>query len=108
MDVRSIQSMRDWCVFTLDVHLVPWAGHQVASPGALSWALNALQKPARPDPNAVAACRSGVERDLAGKLQQVQALIAGGRRDDAQKALISLDARFGGLAAPLSVDLAQK
>ncbi len=108
MDIRSIQSLHNWCVFALDAHIVPWAGHQVASPGALSWALNALQRPARSDPNALAACRSDVERDLAGKLQQVQTLIAAGKHDDAQKALISLDARFGGLAAPLSVDLAQK
>lgn len=108
MDARSIQSMRDWCVFDLDAHIVPWGGHQVASPGALAWALNALQRPARPDPKAVAACRSTIERNLAGKLQQVDALIAAGKHDDAQKALISLDARFGGLAAPSSVDLAQK
>jgi len=108
MDAKSLQSMHDWCVFDLDVHLVPWAGHQIASPGSLSWALNALQKPAQADPNALAACRSGVERDLAGKIQQVETLIASGKHDDAQKALYSLDARFGGLAAPLSVDLAQK
>jgi len=108
MDSRSIQSMRNWCVFDLDAHIVPWAGHQVASPGALSWALNALQRQAQPDPDAVKACRLEIERELAGKLQKVEALIAGGKNDDAQKALISLDARFGGLAAPFSVDLAQK
>jgi len=100
--------MRNWCVFDLDAHIVPWAGHQVASPGALSWALNALQRQAQPDPDAVKACRLEIERELAGKLQKVEALIAGGKNDDAQKALISLDARFGGLAAPFSVDLAQK
>jgi len=35
----------------------------------------------------------------------VDALIASGNRDDARKLLLEIDTRFGGLAAPKSVEL---
>jgi hypothetical protein len=38
----------------------------------------------------------------------VDTLIAQGRRADAEKQLIAIDERFGGLAAPRSVELAAR
>jgi predicted esterase len=108
MDADSVQSMRKWCVFDVDAETVPAAGHDAASPAALARALRALFNPEAPDPATLAACRADIERDLTAQLQQAESLIAGGKRDDAKKLLIDIDARFGGLAAPRSVDLAAR
>ena len=40
-------------------------------------------------------------------LDDTRRLIAAGRKDEARKVLLKLDARFGGLAGPRSVELAQ-
>jgi dienelactone hydrolase len=106
MDTDSLGSMRQWCVAGVEVDSMPGAGHQVADAAALARALTLLQSPGRPDARRLDACRSQRERDLAKALDDVRALIAAGRRDEAMKRLIALDARFGGLAAPQSVRLA--
>lgn len=113
MDVQSIYSMREWCVFDVEAevtHLIGHeaAGHEAASPAALSEALHALLNPVAPDPNKLAACRSSIEMKLTAEFRQVESLIASGKHDDAQKLLHKIDARFGGLAAPRTLDLAQK
>ena len=64
-----------------------------------------LLAPDHPDPAALADCRAQIEAEVAGKLDQVEKLIAGGRRDDARSLLRDIDARFGGMAAPKSSDL---
>lgn len=107
-DVASQQSMREGCVFNVDDEVTPLVGHEAAGSGALARALDALAKPARPDPKRLAACRARMEKDLAAKLAQAEALIAGGKRDEARKRLIEIDRRFGGLAAPRSIELAAK
>ncbi len=104
-DAESEGSMRRWCVFGVDVDVIPGAAHEVAGPGALSGALHELLAPARPDAAKLARCRAGIERDLSGQLQKAQALLESGRRPEAQKLLIEIDRRFGGLAAPRSVAL---
>jgi hypothetical protein len=40
-------------------------------------------------------------------LGQVDSLNAEGKRDEAQTLLLKIDIRFGGLAAPRSIELAQ-
>jgi len=105
MDVQSIHSMREWCVFDVDTQITRRMAHEVATPGALSAALRALLNPAGPDPRRLAGCRAGIEKRLAAQLQQVDSLTAGGQRDNAQKLLHEIDARFGGLAAPRSLEL---
>jgi dienelactone hydrolase len=105
MDVRSLQSLRRWCVLNLDSETIPRAAHEVATPAALSAALHALLAPADTHPSKLAACRSDIERDLDSQLQKVESLTAGGRRAAAQKLLTEIDVRFGGLAAPRSVVL---
>jgi hypothetical protein len=77
----------------------------VADSVALSRGLGALLNPVPPDPNELAACRLDIEKELAARLHDVESLIATGKRDDAQKALMETDRRFGGLAAPRSSDL---
>ncbi len=106
LDAIGSQSMRNWCVFDVDSEVSPRAGHEAVDSVALARALNSLSHPARPDPARLAACRAAIEAKLSAAFEQVQSLIASGRRNDAQKLLIKIDRRFGGLAAPRSVDLA--
>jgi pimeloyl-ACP methyl ester carboxylesterase len=105
MDADSMQSMRHWCVFDVFGSVSARTGHEVADSVALSRALGALLNPVPRDPNELAACRSDIEEELAAKLHEVESLIAKGKRDDAQKALMETDRRFGGLASPRSSDL---
>jgi hypothetical protein len=105
LDRESLRSMQDWCVFDTAALVSPGAGHEAADSSALSRALDALLHPEPPDPDKLAACRSGIETELTAKLQQAQSLIASGRRDEARALLLEIDKRFGGLAAPRSVEL---
>jgi len=57
------------------------------------------------DPNALAQCRAGIDEDLAAKFRQADPLAAGGKRDEAKMLLQEIDRRYGGLAAPKSVEL---
>ena len=104
-DVRSRQSMRDWCVFNLadEGPSMLRTGHQLAGPAALERALTALEKPVPPFPAAHVGCHREIDRSLATKEQQIGDLVAKGRFDDAQTLLNKVDVRFGGLAAPPSV-----
>jgi len=70
--------------------------------------LKALLNPERPEPNRLAACRSGIETELAAGLRNAESLIASGKRDAARESLSEIDQHFGGLAAPRSIDLAQR
>ena len=103
-DLMSMRSLRQWCVFNVDSYVQPRLGHEVAPPTALSRALRSLLDAVPPDPAKLTACRSAIDRELAAKLRQVESLIANGRRAEAEKLLNKVDGRFGGLAAPRSVD----
>lgn len=106
MDAASRESLREWCVFDTASEITRGAAHEIASPMALSWALGALEAHVRPDPARLAACRADVERRLAARLGKVQALIDAGKRGEARKELEAADRKFGGLAAPHSLELA--
>jgi pimeloyl-ACP methyl ester carboxylesterase len=106
MATDSVASMRHWCVFDLRDDLIPNAGHVVADAAALARTLQALDAPAHSDTRKLAACQTALEAELSGALGRIRALISAGKRDDARRLLLRLDARFGGLAAPDSVDLA--
>ena len=111
-DADSVDSMRRWCVFDGEAQVThrvgrQLAGHEAADPAALSQALAALFNPVQPDPDKLAACRSAIGQQLEAALREVESLLASGRRDAAQKRLLEIDARFGGLAAPRSVELSQ-
>jgi hypothetical protein len=107
-DAASVQSMRQWCQFNLDTQSIAWAGHDVADSRALQRALDALTTNAPQDPVPLAACRSRIDTLLAAKLQQVQELVTGGKLHEARALLNTIDTRFGGLAAPRSLELAQQ
>ncbi len=104
-EMRSKRAMQDWCVSDVASIRMPFAGHDVAPPAILSRALQALLQPERPDPERMAACRAAIEAEVADGLVKADALIASGNRADAQKTVKNIDAKFGGLAAPRSVEL---
>jgi pimeloyl-ACP methyl ester carboxylesterase len=105
MDAGSRGALHDWCVFDVNTITPPGVGHEIASPRALAEALDALDARVAPDPAQLTACRAGLERTLGAELDRVKALLAEGRRDEAHRRLTRIDQRFGGLAAPASLDL---
>ncbi|WP_217317962.1 hypothetical protein [Rhodanobacter sp. C03] len=108
MDTRSQQSMREWCVFHVDTVSAPWSGHEVVAAGPLNHALDLLDKPVPSDSAKLADCRARIELTLTAQLQQAQDLLANDKSDAARTLLDKIDARYGGLAAPRSIDLAEK
>lgn len=54
-DVRSRQSMQEWCAFDLQTQFILRAGHEAAGAAALDRALDALGDHQRPDPQRLAA-----------------------------------------------------
>jgi hypothetical protein len=92
-------------VFDVDSEITPGAAHEVASPAALSEPLHALLAHTRADAGKLAGCRADTARDLSAQLGKAQSLIAAGKGSEAQKLLIGIDRRFGGLAAPRSIEL---
>jgi dienelactone hydrolase len=105
-DRESMYSMRQWCVFGVDAVSEPGLGHAMATPSALARALALLTSAKPPDPTRLAACRSSIDRDLQTRLRSVESQLAAGPSLQAQKQLQEVDARFGGLAAPRTVELA--
>jgi hypothetical protein len=74
---------------------------------AFGRALGRLLSPPSPDLSREKTCRSHIEAELDEKLSQAQSLISAGRREDAGKLLLEIDERYGGLAAPRILKLAQ-
>jgi dienelactone hydrolase len=108
LDTRSRQSLRKWCMSHVDIVPVPGAGHELADPAPLHRALDALDKPTPLDTDKLAACRTRTDKQLTAQLQQVERLLTDGKLDDARKHLEKVDAHYGGLAAPRSVELAAR
>jgi pimeloyl-ACP methyl ester carboxylesterase len=108
MELESSVSMRFWCVFDIDRETITGAGHDLAGTEPLARGLKALERHAPADPARLAACRESVEKPMSAQLDQAERLIAAGKREDARRLLGRVDGRFGGLAAPRSVDLAAR
>lgn len=108
MDDASQASMRAWCQFDVAAFNPPGLGHATPTGADFAVALRALETPKPPDPAKLAACQAGLERRLAARLGGIDALVAAGRLDEARRELEAVDRRFGGLAAPRSLDLAAR
>ena len=107
-DMISERSLHRWCVLNTDRQVEFRGEHAVAGGAALTRALRYLTESGQAEPQGLAACRSGIEAELAAGLQRVEALIGDARDAEAQKQLSAIDERFGGLAAPRSIDLATR
>ena len=104
-DAKSVRSLREWCVANVETVSMPWAGHETADITFFNRALDALENTAPPSVHDSSACMDRIEQDLSAQLHDVEASIARGDKSSAGKKLEKIDARFGGLAAPRSVDL---
>ena len=107
-EARSRSSMRQWCVADTRSIRMPYAGHEVMPPLFLARALDQLLDPARPDIGQLEPCRAGIEAEMTDGLVQAEKLIAGGKSAQAGALLKDIDAKFGGLAAPKSLELEAK
>jgi len=106
-DLASIRSMEAWCVIGVEDQTAPFADHEVIGSAALSRALEALFHPVSPEAAKLDGCRAAIDAELTARLAQVRTLIAGGERNSARQLLQDTDARYGGLAAPGSTELAK-
>jgi dienelactone hydrolase len=106
-DRLSRQSLHDWCVTNIDIQPMVWAGHQLADASSLDRALASLDKHHAVEAGALAACRARIDHERDVQLDKVQALLDAGKTNDARSLLQTIDARFGGLAAPRSLALAE-
>ena len=104
-DAHSRSSMADYCVFDIDTESAPNLGHELADAASLDSALTALEQHQGGD---VPACRQRLEHEMTAALDQAAALLAAGKTSDAKKLLGETDARFGGLAAPRIIELAER
>jgi pimeloyl-ACP methyl ester carboxylesterase len=106
-DMHSRSSLKRWCVLDVVTLNEPRRGHDPADAPSFKQALDALTRPAHgPDPK-LESCRATVQKELDKALDQVTALFAR-HADGAKRVLQSLDAEYGGLAAPRSLDLARQ
>ena len=71
-------------------------------------ALDALVAPPSIDAEELAHCNERVESQITVALSKVSAAIAHGDREEARTQLMAIDARYGGLAAPRSIELYTK
>lgn len=105
-DNQSIRSLHKWCVANVEEAVQPRVQHEIALPGALSQALAGLAGQRPTEPGKLASCRAALAADLAARLREVEELLDRGATREAAARLKHIDERFGGLAAPRSVELA--
>jgi hypothetical protein len=107
-DMRSRRSMQEWCVADVVTQTVPWIGHEVAEAAALDRALSTLSTRVAPDAEKLASCRARISAEVGAKMREVEGLVADGKTEQARTALRLLDAHYGGLASPHSLEIADK
>lgn len=107
LDRDTQLSFEEFCVQGGTSQNVPLLGHAVAPASALKQALRWLLD-ARPlDESRLDSCRAKLDGKIAAALGKVKELKAKGDGAAARSALEELDTRYGGLAAPESVELAR-
>jgi dienelactone hydrolase len=107
-DIASRESMNAWCVFGAASETMFRTAHEVPSSIYLDRALNKLEA-VRPDnSDQLAACRNKIAAALAAKLKVVRDRWEHGKPEEALKELRTVDQRYGGLAAPESLELYQR
>jgi dienelactone hydrolase len=107
-DAASTRSMLEWCVFDSYLERSPWVEHEVAGSAALDRALVMLDKHGKPDLARLNNCRSHINQELAKQIDRASDLLAAGNLGGARTLLTHIDTRYGGLAAPRSIDLAAR
>ena len=107
-DMLSRSSMQTWCMFAMHVDTMLKVGHEVATAYSLRRSLSALEQGATVNPEKLSPCRARIAQELATDLQHIGKLIDRDQLDEAWRSLTKLDTRYGGLAAPESIQLEQR
>jgi pimeloyl-ACP methyl ester carboxylesterase len=108
LDMHSRGSLDKWCVFDVVGQTEPRTGHDLADASALRGSLEALLGRRQTSPGKLADCRARIEQELSTQLRQVESALARGESTAAKQLLKKIDDRYGGLAAPRSVELATR
>ncbi|WP_372014973.1 alpha/beta hydrolase [Pseudoxanthomonas sp. 10H] len=106
-DERTRRSFEALCVAGVVQVSQPRLDHWVPDGRGLRKALVALQSPSLAEATE-GACRQGLAQRVEQELAGVESLVAQGRAEDARARLVAIDAMYGGLAAPRSVELARR
>ena len=104
-DMNSRRSLDKWCVYDVITQTEPRTGHELADASAFGRSLEALLGQRHSDPDKLEDCRARIARELTTQLGQVENAFARGDSNGATQLLSQIDARYGGLAAPRSVEL---
>lgn len=103
-DGFSRDSMRALCFADVVVRAPPRLEHWVPNARELAKALDALEAPLAVDPG----CRTRLAGEIDAALDGAEDALARGDTAAARTALVAIDDRYGGLAAPRSVELARR
>ncbi|HEY6910810.1 MAG TPA: PHB depolymerase family esterase [Myxococcales bacterium] len=104
-DQISQASLKEWCVFNVEVQVARRRGHEALDAPALDDALDALGRSATIDEGELARCSARVDRELSSRLSEAEAALAHGDREGAGARIAAIDRRYGGLSAPAIVEL---
>jgi len=105
LDRASVRSLAQWCMYEHESFTLPRMEHALADAMGFARALDALDAPARLDSTRLRQCREGLQAELDAKLQRAASLLSAGQRTEALRLLGEIDRRYGGLAAPRSLEL---
>jgi pimeloyl-ACP methyl ester carboxylesterase len=105
-DVHSRRSLDKWCVYDVLTQTVPRSGHELADASTFRRSLAGLLGRRQSDPSKLEHCRAQIDQELRTQLGQVENAFAHGDPNGAKRVLYQIDAQYGGLAAPRSVELA--
>ena len=106
-DAHSRESAHKLCITDTRTEEMRGRGHELLDAATLDRALTELSAPRRIDPE-LAACRERRTQEIDAQLREIDALIGAGKTRDARDRLQALDERYGGLAAPRSIELEDK
>ena len=107
-DMGSRGSMNAWCVYGTETETIFRQGHDVAAAGALGRALARLDRRSPVDPAKLADCEDRIAGDMRKDFEAIGHAAERGDPHAAWKLLVMADARYGGLARPQIVELAQR
>jgi Esterase PHB depolymerase len=104
----SVGSLGHWCMGNVSTQPVSGLGHDLAPPSVISAVLASLGKPVSAPTAQSEQCWARVTAEVDGELAEAEAKMERGDVGGARSRLERIDKRYSGLAAPRSVELAQK
>jgi hypothetical protein len=107
IDSRARRSMAELCIRNVTHVDQPRLGHGLPGGGGFDKALAALLKPVDVD-NGDAQCNVRLQAQIDAEIAGVNLLIGAGRAKQARERLLRLDAHYGWLAAPGSIEAMKK